>query len=100
MTAEDICITFDMYCKEDYDQQFIQTNKSEITKKQFVELFITCLKNDSFKIAFLIYTLYLEIDNDIDNKMVDIIMNTVKDSVKYHEIKLFFIHQHFDILSI
>jgi hypothetical protein len=59
VTAEDIYIVFDMYCKEDYDEQFMLTKKDEITHKQFVDLFITCLKNDSFKIAILIYTLYL-----------------------------------------
>jgi hypothetical protein len=33
VTAEDIYIVFDMYCKEDYDEQFMQTKKDEITHK-------------------------------------------------------------------
>lgn len=32
--------------------------------------------------------------------MMDIIMASIRDSVKFHEIKLFFIHEHFKILSI
>ena len=31
VTAEDILIVFEMYCKEDYDQQFQKTKKDEIT---------------------------------------------------------------------
>jgi len=32
--------------------------------------------------------------------MLDIILATIKDSVMYHEMKLFLIHEHFDLLSI
>ena len=76
------------------------TKKDDITKKQFVELFVTCLKNDSFKIAILIYTVYFDIQKDMDEKMMDIILGTLRESVKFHEIKLFFIHEHFDKLTI
>lgn len=100
VSAEDIFITFEMYCKEDYDKQFIQTTKSVISEKQFVHLFITCLRNDSFKIAMIIYMLYLDRDIEMDQKMLDIVMSTIKQSVRFHEMKLFFIHEHFDILSI
>ena len=31
ITAEDILIVFEMYCKEDYDAQFQKTKKDEIT---------------------------------------------------------------------
>jgi len=31
ITADDIHIVFQMYCKEDYDQEFISTKKDEIT---------------------------------------------------------------------
>jgi hypothetical protein len=89
-----------MYCKEDYHEEFSQTNKDEITHKQFVDLFIICLKNDSFQIAILLYTLYLEPSIDIDERMMDILMLTLKDSNKFHECKLFFLHEHFDVLSI
>ena len=89
-----------MYCKEDYDEQFINTKKDQITHKQFVELFITCLKNDSFRIAILIYTLYLNPSEDMDIKMMDIVMLTIKESMKFHEVKLFLLHQHFDVLTI
>lgn len=100
VTADDIFITFEMYCKEDYDEQFVKTTKSVISEKQFVHLFITCLRNDSFKIAMIIYMQYLDRAKEIDSKMLDIVMNTIKQSVRFHEIKLFFIHEHFDELSI
>lgn len=32
--------------------------------------------------------------------MMDIVMMTIKESVYYHEIKLFFIHEHFDVMSV
>jgi hypothetical protein len=48
----------------------------------------------------IIYTLYLDVQKDIDEKMMDIILATIKDSTLYHEMKLFLIHEHFDLLSI
>ena len=48
----------------------------------------------------LIYTMYLNTSEDMDEKMLDIVMDTIKGTVLYHETKLFFIHEHFDILSI
>ena len=32
--------------------------------------------------------------------MMDILMNTIKESVLFHEAKLFILHEHFDVLSI
>mmetsp|Transcript_12391 Transcript_12391/g.19326 ORF Transcript_12391/g.19326 Transcript_12391/m.19326 type:complete len:103 (+) Transcript_12391:2986-3294(+) len=66
VTAEDIYNVFEMYCKEDYDEQFLGTKKDNITHKQFVDLFIICLKNDSFKIATIIYLMFLNHAQDID----------------------------------
>lgn len=63
-----------MYCKEDYDKEFISTKKEEITHEQFIDLFTICVKNDSFKIGMLIYTLYLSSQYDIDNRLMDIIL--------------------------
>ena len=100
ITADDIYIVFEMYCKEDYDNEFISTKKDEITHQQFIDLFIICIRSDSFKIGMLIYTLYLDLQRDIDQRMVDIILATIKDSTLYHEMKLFLVHEHFDLLSI
>jgi hypothetical protein len=88
-----------MYCKEDYEEQFLLTEKDEITHKQFVELFAICLRNDSFKIATLLYANYLTL-SDIDTKIMDVLLNSIRESTKSHELKLFFIHQHFDVLSV
>jgi len=89
-----------MYCKEDFDKEFTQTRKDDISHQQFIELFITCLRNDSFQIATLIYTVFLKPSEDMDKKLMDILMSTIKDSVKFHEIKLFYIHEHFDVMTI
>lgn len=89
-----------MYCKEDFHEEFIQTKKDDITHEQYIELFTMCLKADSFKIAILIYTVFLKPTEDMDQRLMDILMNTIKESVKFHEMKLFFLHEHFDVLSI
>ena len=65
-----------------------------------MELFIICIKNDSFKIGILLYTLFLNPAVDIDNKMIDILLNSIKESVYFHEMKLFILHEHFDVLTI
>ena len=59
-----------------------------------------CLRSDSFKIALIIYLNYLDVVHDIDSKMLDIILQTIHDSTKYHEMKLFLIHEHLEDLSI
>jgi hypothetical protein len=48
----------------------------------------------------LIYTMFINVQTDIDERLMDILMATIKDSTLYHELKLFFIHEHFDNLSI
>ena len=100
VTAAEIYIVFEMYCKEDYIDQFLSTRKDEIEHQQFIDLFIICIRNDSFNIGMYIYILYLDIQKDIDSRMLDILMSTIKNSVLYHETKLFYIHEHFDTLSI
>jgi hypothetical protein len=46
-----------------------------------------------------IYLKYIR-NQDITPKVVDCFINSLKRSVEFHEIKLFFIHQHFDHLTI
>jgi len=62
-------------------------------------LFQISLKNDSFKIAMLIYSLYMSA-SDIDCKIIDILLNSIRESTKSHEMKLFYLHEHFDVLSV
>lgn len=100
VSKEDIYNVFEMYCKEDYVQQFEKTKKDLITHEQFVDLFIICVKNDSFRVAILIYTLFMNPIIDFDQAMMDILIDSMKSSPKFHEIKLFLFHQHFDTLSI
>lgn len=89
-----------MYCKEDYVGPFTQTKKDEITHDQFIELFIHCIKNDSFNIGLLIYVLYINPAVDINEKLMEILMTAIKESPLYHEAKLFILHEHFDVLTI
>jgi len=44
--------------------------------------------------------MFLRPAEDIDLKMMDILMGTIKESVKFHEMKLFYLHEHFDVMSI
>jgi len=39
-------------------------------------------------------------NSDISFKIMDILIGSLKSSLKFHEMKLFFIHQHFDVLTI
>ena len=33
-------------------------------------------------------------------KIMDLVIFSLKDSVKFHEMKIFFIHEHFEVLSV
>lgn len=46
-----------------------------------------------------IYLRYLN-SSDITQKIMNNVLLSLKETVKYHEMKMFFIHEHFDILSI
>jgi len=37
---------------------------------------------------------------DITSKIMDLIIVSLRDTVKYHEMKLFYLHEHFDLLTI
>ena len=97
---EEVFVTFEMFCDKDYDRQFLATPKTGITEPQFLDLFLRCLRNDSFKILFLIYTLYLDKDKCIDSRVMELVIRSIKRSVQHHEAKLFFIHEHFNLLSV
>mmetsp|Transcript_20868 Transcript_20868/g.32209 ORF Transcript_20868/g.32209 Transcript_20868/m.32209 type:complete len:167 (+) Transcript_20868:1327-1827(+) len=88
-----------MYCRNDYVSHFQNINLEEISHKQMVELFCICIKNDALKIGFNIYLRFMD-SSDITRKIMDIFINSLKRSLEFHEVKLFFIHQHFDLLSI
>ena len=100
VSTEDILLVVKMYAKNDYDQHFLNAKLNEIKNhKEFVEIFEIALQNDAMKTAMQIYLRYLT-PFDINGKIMDIIITSLKDSVRFHEIKLFYIHQHFDILTI
>lgn len=48
----------------------------------------------------VIYMMYLDQVEDFTPKLMDAIISSVKESPKYHEIKLFFLHEYFNVLTI
>lgn len=74
-------------------------NLETISQKQIVELFKTAVLRDSFKIAINLYLKYIT-KRDIDRNVMDAFIISLRKSVEFHEIKLFFIHEHFDKLNI
>lgn len=58
-----------------------------------------CLRNDSYKVAMQIYLRFLTAQ-DITSKVMDAVIETLSTSIMFHEMKLFFIHEHFDVLTI
>lgn len=96
---EEIYLVLEMYCKQDYVNHFLKVHFNEVEHHQFIELFSICIKNDSLKIANQIYLRFLT-SQDITPKIMDLFILSLRDSVKFHEMKLFYIHEHFDVLSI
>ena len=100
VTKAEQMIVMEMYSKNDYVSHFIKIlDATMITHEQFVELFCISLKNDAFKVAMQIYLRFLTAQ-DINEKIIDILVQSVHDSRKFHEIKLFFLLEHFDSMSI
>jgi hypothetical protein len=98
-TPEALNLVLEMYCRNDYLAHFMNINLEEISHKQIVKMFATCIRYDALKIAMNLYLRYLE-NSDMDSKMMDIVIQSMNKSVEFHEIKLFFLHQHFDVLTI
>jgi len=89
-----------MYSKKDYMDYFLNMDDLEqLTMQQIVQLFITCIRNDSFKMGLQLYCRYLR-NQDITLEIMHRLTMSIRDSTKFLEIKLFFIHQHFEILDV
>ena len=99
VSSEEIYLVLNMYCQNDYVNHFLRLDMSTITHQQFVLLFQTSIRNDSVKIAFQIFLRFLT-PADFDSKMMDILTSTLKNSVRSHEFKLFFILEYFDNFSV
>jgi len=69
-----------MYAKNDYVNYFLRLDLEKVSHKQFVNLFEIAIKSDSFKVALQIYLRYLS-NNDMDARMMDILIHTLKDSL-------------------
>lgn len=71
----------------------------EINYAHHRKLFFTCIRHDSYKIAFQIYLRYLT-PEDFDQKLMDSIIQSIKNSVRSHEFKIYFVLEYFDNLSV
>mmetsp|Transcript_33505 Transcript_33505/g.51474 ORF Transcript_33505/g.51474 Transcript_33505/m.51474 type:complete len:81 (+) Transcript_33505:1745-1987(+) len=80
-----------MYCKNDFIAHFLNINIEDVSKRQLIELFAICLRNDSFKIGMVMYLKYLSA-RDFSGKTMDTVIESLKVSTQFHELKLFFIH--------
>lgn len=69
-----------MYSKNDYINYFLRLDLSQISHKQFVELFEIAIKNDAFKVALHIYLRFLT-NADMDSRIMEIFIHTLKDSL-------------------
>lgn len=99
VTEEEIKLVLEMYAKMDYVDYFLVINLDSIKRSDFINLFIKAIENDAMKVAMNIYLRFLDY-SDITRPIMDIIMSMLRRSERFHEYKLFFIHQHFDILSV
>jgi len=98
VSAKEIMKVLEMYAKNDFVEHFLKI-KFPISHSDYLELFAICLRNGSFKIGMQIYLRYLK-PGDIDNMIMDILIQGLKTQVTFFELRLFFIHQHFDVLDI
>ena len=80
ISPQDIYLVLSMYSKNDYVNYFLRLDLSEISHKQYIELFIIAIKNDAFKVALHIYLRFLN-NSDMDSNMMEIFIHTLKDSV-------------------
>ena len=99
MEPEEIYLVLEMYCKQDYVKHFLKVDLSEIEHKQLVDLFCICFRYDSFKIANQIFLRFMT-SQDISTRIIDLFIVSLKDSVKFHEMKMFYIHENFDLFTI
>lgn len=64
-----------------------------------LSLFKICIRNDSLKVAMQIYLRFMS-PTDISVKNIDMFIHSIVQSVKFYEIKLFFLLEHFDLMTI
>ena len=89
-----------MYSKKDYMNYFLKMKDIEsLNYQQIMDLFLTCIRHDSFKLGLQLYCRFLK-GPDITPEVMHRLTQSIKDSPKYLEIKLFFIHEHFSLLDV
>jgi len=88
-----------MYSKKDYLSHLLKVDVSHLSHYQIVDLFEICWRYDSQKVALYFYSNHLT-HADLNKRLIDLTIQSLLYSVKYHEIKLFFIIEHFDFYDI
>jgi len=88
-----------MYSKNDFLKHFYDVNVDSLSYDQIVSLFHICIRHDSYKIGLLIYLKHIK-QHDITSDLIKRVISSMKNSNQFHEIKLFFIHHHLEVLSV
>ena len=81
-TFSQIILILEMYAKNDYVENFLNITYP-ISHQQYIDLFCLCLRSDSFKIAMQIYLRHLS-NTDISFSIMDILITSLKASLKFH----------------
>mmetsp|Transcript_41399 Transcript_41399/g.63111 ORF Transcript_41399/g.63111 Transcript_41399/m.63111 type:complete len:329 (+) Transcript_41399:1432-2418(+) len=89
-----------MYSKKDYMDNFLRMDDiHKLSKAQIIDLFTICIRHDAFKLGFQLYCRFLK-GPDINRAILRTLTISLRDSIKFMEIKLFFIHEHFDTFDV
>ena len=86
-----------MYSKKDHVEHFLKMDISELGRQRIEDLFLNCIKNDSFLIALQIYLRHLK---TLSLNVIRALISSIRNSSKFFEIKLFFIHEHFRVMKV
>ena len=84
-----------MYSKKDFVEHFLTVDTASLSSAEVKDLFHLCIKNDSFRVALQLYLNNMRA-SITDGGTLDVLSQSLHDSVQFHEYKLFFILTHFD----
>jgi len=89
-----------MYSKKDYMDNFLEMDDiNKLTKAQIIDLFTVCIRHDSFKLGYQLYCRNLA-GPDITGEIMRKINQSLRDTMKFTEFKLFFVHEHFSVFDV
>ena len=87
-----------MYCNIDDLEQFSKFSKNmNLTDERVEQLFLVCLKFDSFMVAFYLSNTY---NIKWNAKVIEQLNTSIRESQWYFELKLYFVRQSFIFLNV